>query len=154
MREDEEINVRRSSHVWLRCLKTYRQRQDTIAVSSGESEFYGIVKVAKMEIGSKSMFKDLGLEVEVQVNTDSSAARSISSRRAAGRARHVEVHELWVQERVRSGELSIIKVRGENNVADGLAKHVDRSNMEMHMERGGFVRRGGRHEFCPYVGDV
>ncbi len=37
-----------------------------------------------MGIGIKSMFKDLGLEVGIQVNTDSSAARSISSRRGAG----------------------------------------------------------------------
>ncbi len=60
------------------------------------------------------------------MNTDSLAARSISSRRGAGRVRHVEVRELWVQERVRRGELSINKVRGEDNVADGLTKHVER----------------------------
>ena len=67
-----------------RCLKTHSQTQETVALSSGGSEFYGIVKAATMGIGIKSMFKDLGLEVEVQVNTDSSFARSISSRRRAG----------------------------------------------------------------------
>ncbi len=73
-------------------------------VSSGESEFYGIVvKAATMGIGIKSLFKDLGVEAENQVNTDSSAAGSISSRRGAGRVRHMEVRELWVQERVRRG---------------------------------------------------
>ena len=72
------------------CLKTYSQTQETIALSSGESEFYGIVKVATMGIGTESTFKDLGLEVEVQVKTDSSAARSISPRRGAGRVRRVE----------------------------------------------------------------
>ena len=45
-------------------------------MSSGESEFYGIVKAATMGIGIKSMFKDLGLEVEIQANTASSAARN------------------------------------------------------------------------------
>ncbi len=77
-----------------------------------------------MGIGIKS------LEIEVQVNTDSSAARSISSRKGVGRVRRVEVRELWVQEKVRRGELSIIKVRWEDNVADGLTKHVDRSKLE------------------------
>ncbi len=32
---------------------------------------------------------------------------------------------------VRRGELSIIKVRREDIVADGLTKHVERTNMEM-----------------------
>ncbi len=58
--------------------------QDTIELSSGESEFYGIVKAATMGVGIKSFFGDLFLEIEVQVNTDPTAARSISSRRGAG----------------------------------------------------------------------
>ncbi len=76
------------------CLKTHSQTQETIALSSGESEFYGIAKAATMGIGIKSFFKDLGLEVEIQVNTDSSAARSISSRRGAGRVRRASQPEL------------------------------------------------------------
>ncbi len=92
--------------------------------------------------------------MEIQVKKLSSAARSISSRRGAGRVRHVEVRELRVQERVRGGELSIIKVRGVDNVADGLTKHVERSERGMYMERCGFVLHEGRHELRPYLGDV
>ncbi len=136
------------------CLKTYSQTQDTIALSSGESEFYGIVKAAIMGVGIKSLFGVLGLEIGVQVNTDSSTARSISSRRGAGRVGHVEVRERWAQEKVRRGELSIIKVRGEDNVADGLTKHVDRSKLEKYMRECGSTFRDRRHELCPYFGDV
>ena len=98
--------------------------------------------------------EDLGLHVEVQVNTDSSAARSISSRRGAGRVRHVEVRELLEQGKVRTGELSTIKVKGEDNVADGLTKHVDRSKLEKHMNECGFTFRDGRHELCTHLGDA
>ncbi len=66
----------------------------------------------------------------------------------------MEVRELWVQERVRRLELSIIKVRGQDNVADGLTKHVERNNMEMHMEKFGFTFRDGRHEQCHHLGDA
>ncbi len=107
-----------------------------------------------MGIGIKSMCKVMGLEVEVQVNTDSSAARSISSRRGAGRVRHVEVRKSWALERARRGEFPVITAHGEDNIADGLTKHVERSKMDMHMEKCGFVRREGRHELCPYIGDV
>ncbi len=50
------------------CLKTYSQTLEIIACM--ESEFYGIVKAATIGIGIKSMFKDLWLEVEIQLNTE------------------------------------------------------------------------------------
>ncbi len=83
------------------CIKTYSQTQETVALSSGESEFYGIAKVATMES-----------------NADPSTAKSIASRRRAGRVRHLEVLELWVQDRVAKGELEIKRVKGEDKVAD------------------------------------
>ena len=88
----------------------------------------------------------------MQVNTDSSVAKSIVSRRGAGRVRRIEVLELWVQDRVAKGELSVVKVTGEENVADGLTKHVDRQKMEQYMEMCSMVRRSGRHELCPRLG--
>ena len=136
------------------CLKTYSHTQETVALSSGESEIYGIVKAATMGLGMKGLFADLGLKVEVQVNTDSSAAKSIASRRGAGRVRRIEVLEMWVQDRVNKGELRIVKVKGENNVADGLTKHVDKSKLEYYMKSCGFIFKDGRHEFCPHLGDV
>ncbi len=134
------------------CLKTYSQTQETIALSSRESEFHGIVKAATMGVGIKSLVAELGLEIVVQANTDSSAARSISSRRGAWPLRHVEVRELKAQEKVRREELSNIKVKGEDNVADGLTKHVDRSKLKKHMKECVFNFRDGRHELCPYLG--
>ncbi len=68
-----------------------------------------------MGLGVKGLMEDLGVRVEVQVNTDSSAAKSKAGRRGAGR-----VPELWVQDRVAKGELQIVKVKGEESVADGL----------------------------------
>jgi hypothetical protein len=107
-----------------------------------------------MGIGIKSLMEDLGLHVEVQVNTGSIAAQSISTRRGAGRARHVEVRELCVEEKVRRGELPIVKVKGGNNLAGGLTKHVDRNEIEKYMDECGFTFRDGRHEVCPHLGDV
>ena len=135
------------------CIKTYSQTQERIALSSGESEFYGIVKAAARGLGTKGLMEDLGVEVEVHVNTDSSAAKSITSRRCAGRVRHIEVRELWVQDRVAKGELKIVKVKGEENVSDGLTKHVNRQKMEQYVKACGMARRSGRHELSPQLGD-
>ena len=43
-------------------------------------------------------------------------------------------------------------MKGEENVADGLTKHVDRQKMEQHMKASGMVRRSGRHELSPLLG--
>ncbi len=53
----------------------------------------------------RGLLGDLG--VEVKVNMDSMAVKSISSRWGAGRVRHIEVRELWVQGRVAKGDLLV-----------------------------------------------
>ncbi len=135
------------------CAKTHSQTLETIALWSGESESYGVVKAATIGLGMKGLLGDLGVEVKVQVKAGSSAAKSLASRRGIGRKRHVEVRELWVQVRVAKGELSVVKVKCEEKVADGLTKHVDRQKMEQYVEACSMVRRSGGHELCPRLGD-
>jgi hypothetical protein len=105
-----------------------------------------------MALGMKGSMEDLGVELGVQVNTDTSVAKSIASRRGTGRVRHIEVRELWLQDRVAKAELSIVRVSGEHNFADGLTKHVGRRSMGEHTTACGVVRRSGRHELCPWPG--
>ena len=81
-----------------------------IALSSGEAEYYGIVKGASSGMGLTSVLQDLGHKVNVVVHTDSSAAKSLSSRKGLGKARHIEVNQLWVQEKVSEGVLELRKV--------------------------------------------
>ena len=134
------------------CVKTYSLTQDAIALSSGESEFYGIVKAATVGLGIKGLMMDMGLSMELRVNTDSSAAKSIASRRGCGKVRHLEVRELWLQDRVAKGELQVKKVRGEDNLADILTKHVGRETLDKHMTSAGYERRTGRHWLSPALG--
>ncbi len=53
----------------------------------------------------------------------------------------------WVAKR----ELNIVKVKGEENVADGLTKRVDRQKIEQYIEACGTVRRSGRYELRPQL---
>ena len=104
-------------------------------------------------MGMQSLFKDLGVDMEVQITTDSSTGKSVASRRGAGKIRHLDTRELWIQERVARGDIMIEKVRGEDNVADGLTKHVDKQKMDQFMSECGFEKRSGRHELSPALGE-
>ena len=42
----------------------------------------------------------------------------------AGKMRHVNVKSLWLQEKALQEELTYEKIKGEENPADGLTKHV------------------------------
>ncbi len=81
-------------------VEAYSQTQKTVALSSAESDFYGIVEAAIMGLGAKVLMDSGGVRVEVHVNTDWSAAGMIEFRRGAGKVRHVDVRELWTQDKV------------------------------------------------------
>ena len=67
------------------CLKVSSHTQSTISRSSGESEYYGIVKCAAIGEGARSMLSDFGMCADVVERTDSSSGLAVGSRRGLGR---------------------------------------------------------------------
>ena len=55
-------------------IKGWSVTQAVIALSSGEAEYYGIVKGASVGLGIRSVLRDLGCSVRLVVCTDSPAA--------------------------------------------------------------------------------
>ena len=105
-------------------LKTWSSTQPTVSLSSGEAEFYGVVRASGLALGQQSLMRDLGHEMPVRVWTDSSAAIGISSRQGLGKLRHIATHTLWIQQAIRSKAIELRKVRGEVNPADLFTKHL------------------------------
>ena len=115
----------------------------------GEAEYYGIVKGASIGLGLKSMLGDFGIGVTIRVNTDASAAKGMANRKGLGKVRHIEVNQLWIQDRVSRGDLTISKVNGKENLADILTKHVNSEDIRVHLCRTGQSIQTGRHEIAP-----
>ena len=113
--------------------------QSTIAMSSGESEYYGLVKAASVGLGMRSLLADWGLEMGVKILSDSSAARGHASKLGLGKMRHVQTRYLWIQERVQEGHIKILPVRGKNNVADLMTKAVSGKLRLKHLRALGFL---------------
>ena len=98
--------------------------QSPISLSSGDSEYYGIVKCAAIG-GARSMLADFGMSADVVVRTDSSSGLAVGSRRGLGRIWHVQTRYLWVQQRVQEGDLRLKKEPGDTNVSDALRDSLD-----------------------------
>ena len=105
-------------------IKSWSSTQGLVSLSSGEAEFYGVTRAAGIALGYKSLLQDLGVAAKIRVWTDSSATVGICGRQGLGKLRHVDTRSLWIQQKLRAGELEIRKVRGEVNPADLLTKHL------------------------------
>ena len=133
------------------CVRSWSTTQSIVALSSGEAEFYGIVKGASVGIGLRSVLADLGVDCRIRIHTDASAAKAIASRKGLGKVRHVEVNQLWIQDRVGSGDIEIQKIPGSVNPADALTKHVGSEILTKHAHMTSQFVCGGRHEIMPQV---
>ena len=130
-------------------IKSWSSTQAIIALSSGEAEFYALVKCGSVASGIRNMLRDLGIKVKIQISTDASAAKGITARRGAGKIRHIEVSQLWIQDKVRSGEIIMRKVGTTENLADALTKYVPAEELNYHLAHTGQVIMPGRHELAP-----
>ena len=99
------------------------------ALSTGESEFYGLVKGGSIVLGAVEMAKDLGVILKARLRYDATAGAGIASRRGVGKARHLHTPCLWLQKHIQDRRIELMKVDGTKNVADVGTKHLDSKSM-------------------------
>ena len=108
-----------------------------------------MVKGAATALGIRSMLEDLGVTLQIRLRTDAAAAKGIASRRGLGKVRHIEVNQLWLQDKVNNGEIQVMKVKGEGNLADGLTKALEGPGVRKHINLTGQEVVEGRHVLTP-----
>ena len=64
------------------------------------------------------MIKEVGVETGLHLLGDSSASYGTLQRQGAGRIKHLQTRQLWLQEKVHGKEVSIEKIPREYNWAD------------------------------------
>ena len=112
------------------CVKTWSSTQTVLTLSSGEAELVGLARGISYAIGMRSLCADLGMSVGVEVKADATAAIGMASRRGTGKVRHLDVSHLWIQERIRCGDVVVSKVPGACNPAHAMTKYIDRADLE------------------------
>ena len=69
--------------------------------------------------------KGWGRTINVDVETDSTAAMGMCSRTGVGKTRHIQVRWLWIQDAIRDKVVRLKKVKSTENVADLGTKDLD-----------------------------
>ena len=130
-------------------IRHWSTTQSVVALSSGEAELVGIVKGSAQGLGAQSLAADLGFEISVDVYSDASAAVGICRRRGLGKVRHIAVADLWVQERLKTGDFALHKISGKENPADMLTKYLDAPTLQHLLELAWLEKEQGRAALAP-----
>ena len=82
------------------------------------------------------------------------AAIGISRRRGLGRVRHIAVGDLWIQEKLREGQLELVKVLGSDNPADIFTKAIERPTLMKMMDKMSLEHEDGRATSAPSISHI
>ena len=97
--------------------------QSVVALSSAEAELNALVKMFSEAIGLYNTFKEMNMELQIHVHTDSNACKGIAQRIGCGKVKHLEVRQLWIQDHVSSKAVTVKKIPREVNPSDVLTHH-------------------------------
>ena len=78
----------------------WSKTQATIALSSGEAELNATLKGGAEGLYLKHLWGDCGFSGSVRIHTDSGATVGTVQRQGAGRIKHLETRQMWIQEKI------------------------------------------------------
>jgi len=106
-------------------VSSWARTQTSYAQSSAEGELYALGTGGTEAIGLSHLLEEFGYETTPLLLTDSKAAQAISGKRGPGRAKHIELKELAIQDWLERGMVKIGRVCSEENPSDLMTKAVD-----------------------------
>ena len=136
------------------CVKSWSITQATIALSSAEAELYALLRATTQTLGLIAIGKDLGVTLNAAVHTDASATLGIINRQGLGKLRHIGVQYLWMQEKVKNGDVSVLKVPGAENPADLCTKYLAAHTIEQLTARIGVQGTSDRASTAPQLSSL
>ena len=104
-------------------------------------------------MGLQSVAKDLGLDWSIELRADASAAIGICRRRGLGKVLHLHTADLWVQDRLKAGDVSLRKTPGADNIADMMTKYLPRADLEKHVSAMGLYPEEGTALSAPRIAE-
>ena len=122
----------------------WSRTQQTVALSSAEAELNAMCKGGQEGLAAKIMVEEIGRSLSVRMRTDASAAVGVIARQEAGRVKHLQIKQLWLQEKANNGEIKMMKIPRAVNCSDLLTHHWSEKDGKTHLSGMSAVVRGNR----------
>ena len=119
------------------CIKSWARLQQSVALSSAESELYALVEGSREALGARcAVGHILGHEGEIvpHIYSDSEAAVNISKMEGLRKLRHIDIRACFIQTEVQAGAIKVFSVKGTENPADIFTKNLDLNSTLKHMQ--------------------
>ncbi|CAE8734515.1 unnamed protein product [Polarella glacialis] len=111
-------------------LTSASKTQSVIALSSAEAELMALNSAVREALFARTLLHDiLGHDVPIAVRCDSTACIAADSKEGLGKMRHIQTQYLWVQQLIKDKQIIVVKVKGSENPADILTKHLPAAKM-------------------------
>jgi len=109
----------------------YSKLQNTVAVSTAESEYYGIHECARQCLWYKNLFKELNININnITINSDNKAAiYNCENETINLKSKHIDLKYHKIRELVREGKIKLNYIKSEHNIADGFTKYLNSTLM-------------------------
>ena len=117
-----------------------------MAISSAASELYGVVKCACEALGVRTLCINIGWSLDIRFEIDVMVLNGILDRQGISKVRHIDVNCLWLQEQTAKKLVSLVKIAGEVNTADLMAKHLGNAVMLKHLQNLHLMHKTDRWE--------
>ena len=119
-------------------MKSWARLQQSVALSSAESELYALTEGARESMGLRCAIGHVtGFQPESQhvptIFCDSEAAINVSKMEGLRKLRHIDLRACFIQHEVQSGSIVVKPVKGKDNPADVFTKCLDGPSTLRHM---------------------
>ena len=117
----------------------WSRTQAGVALSSAEAELSSMLKCGQELICLRQFLLEMRIPKRLSIRGDSSAALGIVQRKGCGKVKHLAVKQLWLQERVADGEVTVLKIPRALNLSDALTHHWSKASNAQHYVDMGLV---------------
>ena len=115
----------------------WTKKQQVVALSSAESELFAAVKTASEGLGIQNVARDQEISCRLNLHLDVSSTMCLVNRRGLGKANHVDMQNLWIQEAFKSGQFAT-KVDTSVYPADLMTRPIPKARIEQLMSLMGY----------------
>jgi hypothetical protein len=112
-------------------LHHWSRTQPCVAQSTCEAELVAANAGACEARMLQNLMQEIGLQVHMELRTDSNSARQTVMKRGSGRMKHLDVKRLWLQQELREGRISIERVPTATNEADLFTKNMPQARLRI-----------------------